>query len=155
MFASFQRPDLDGWYRIPDTWAAETEIPIPVRIADILDFFSSIRHSSHQTQISQDRRCFNGCPCTTCHPVSIRNMYNFDFLCSIRQNHMILRLGTTCWAIPGAGLEISKPEKTTATKIRYGFIAEYGGAWYRTILLDPIVCFAYLMSNFTLHFDSA
>ena len=68
---------------------------------------------------------------------------------------MILRLGTTCWAISGAGLEISKPEKTAATKIRYGFIAEYGGVRYRTILLDPVVCFAYLMPTSMLHFGSA
>ena len=72
---------------LTDAQAAETKIPIPVRIADILDLFSSIKHSSHQTQINSQ-------------------------------------------------------QSTTGTRIRYGFIAEYGGARYRIILLDPVACFA-------------
>ena len=89
MFAPFQGPDFNRWYRIEmiDAQAAEaeTKIPVPVRIVDVLDLFSSFKHSSHQTQINNQQR-------------------------------------------------------TTGTRIRYGFIAEYGGARYRVILLDPVVC---------------
>ena len=39
----------------------------------------------------------------------------------------------------------SSSHQTQISKPRYGFIAEYGGAKYRIILLDPIVCFVVLI----------
>ena len=54
-----------------------------------------------------------------------------------------------CSSSSSSQTKISKPKQTDDMEIRYGFIAEYGGARYRIILLDPIVCF--LVFNFAFY----